>query len=377
MASVYKRGRVWWGRVERDSNVHRQSLRTGDKRVAEKRLNQWIESLRAQAWGEKPSRTYKEMVVSFHSEHLPTLTPSSQRRYKTSLKNLDRAFSDKCLTEITGASMSDFEQARRRDGVSNPTIRRDLACLSSMFSHVIIDKEWTDTNPVTLFMQRQARRGRLKEAPPRTRYLSHDEEARLLGACLGDLGEMVAFAIDTGLRLEEQLSLTWPQVDMKRERITVTGKGGKTRQVPLLPRAMKILSKRPRHLRYGVSKDWVFCNKSGERYGKRTRGLAGALRRANKALLEEAPDATPIKHLQWHDLRRTCGCRLLQDHENMSMDKIRDWLGHSSVKVTERTYAFLRIDNLQDAVTKTGTGRADSQKSKAKKRRKTGARGRT
>jgi len=362
MASVYKRGKVWWGRVEHNRHVHRESLRTGDKRLAEKRLNKWIESLQAQEWGEKPVRTYKELVVSFCAKHLPTLTPSSQRRYRVSLKNLDRAFRDKSLDDITGTSMAEFEQARRSAGVSNPTIRRDLACLSSMFSHAIVDMEWTDTNPVTLFLKRQARRGRLKEAPPRTRYLSHEEETRLLAASGGDLGNLIAFAIDTGLRLEEQLSLTWSQVDIKRERLTVTGKGGKTRQVPLLPRAMNILSKRPRHLRFDGSEDWVFCNKNGERYGKRTRGLAGALRRANTGLLKEDTTATPMEHLQWHDLRRTCGCRLLQDHENMSLDKIRDWLGHSSVKMTERAYAFLRIDNLQDAVTKTVTGHADSKK---------------
>lgn len=361
MASISKRGKVWWGRIQHQHRVYRQSLRTSDKRVAEKRLNTWIEQLRAQEWGEKPARTYKELVVSFCANSLPALAPTSQRRYRTSLKNLDPHFRDKGLNDITSATMADFEQARRKAGVSNSTIRRDFACLSTMFTHAIVDLLWTDTNPVTLFLKRQARRGRLKEAPPRTRYLSHDEEARILAACLGDLSDMVAFAIDTGLRLDEQLSLTWPQVDLARARITVTGKGNKTRQVPLLARAQAILSKRPRHLRLSASPDWVFCNKEGERYGKRTRGLAGALRRANKQLKKDNPSATPIEHFQWHDLRRTCGCRLLQDHQNMTLDKVRDWLGHSSVKMTERAYAFLRIENLQQAVTETVTGHADSK----------------
>ena len=56
-----------------------------------------------------------------------------------------------------------------------------------------------------------------------------------------------------------------------------------------------------------------------------------------------------LKALRWHDLRRTCGCRLLQDHA-MSMEGVKEWLGHSTVVVTERTYAFLEIEHLHRAV---------------------------
>ena len=36
----------------------------------------------------------------------------------------------------------------------------------------------------------------------------------------------------------------------------------------------------------------------------------------------------------------------------MTMDQVRAWLGHSSVAVTERHYAFLSIDNLKAAAQK-------------------------
>ena len=32
------------------------------------------------------------------------------------------------------------------------------------------------------------------------------------------------------------------------------------------------------------------------------------------------------------------------------MEEVSNWLGHSSVKVTERHYAFLRIEHLHEAV---------------------------
>lgn len=82
---------------------------------------------------------------------------------------------------------------------------------------------------------------------------------------------------------------------------------------------------------------------TGERYKAMNKGLAGAAKRAK------------IPPLTWHDLRRTCGCRLLQQHE-MSMEKVSRWPGHSSVMVTERAYAFLEDEHLQAAVAGTNPG---------------------
>jgi integrase len=47
-----------------------------------------------------------------------------------------------------------------------------------------------------------------------------------------------------------------------------------------------------------------------------------------------------ITDLIWHDLRRTAGCRWLQDR-GKNLLEVRTMLGHSSVKVTETVYAFL------------------------------------
>lgn len=48
--------------------------------------------------------------------------------------------------------------------------------------------------------------------------------------------------------------------------------------------------------------------------------------------------------------RRTCGCRLLQDHR-LPMEQVSQWLGHASLAQTQRAYAFLKVDNLHRSVT--------------------------
>ena len=71
--------------------------------------------------------------------------------------------------------------------------------------------------------------------------------------------------------------------------------------------------------------------------------------------LQNLGKAVGVTGIRWHDLRRTCGCRLLQDRK-LSMTEVSKWLGHSSVLVTEKIYAFLFVDQLHEAV---GTNRHD------------------
>jgi len=94
--------------------------------------------------------------------------------------------------------------------------------------------------------------------------------------------------------------------------------------VPLTPRALEVLGQQRCHW----TSPYVFWKGDGSRYSRFTRGLAGAAKRAG------------ITHVQWNDLRRTCGCRLLQER-GLDLHKLSSWLGHRSVRVTERTDAFL------------------------------------
>jgi len=276
----------------------------------------------------------------FIQTHLPRLRPTTRARYMVSARLLHPHFNGKFLDEITSARLAEFETARRKQGAGSPTIRRDLLCLSSVFTHAIVELEWTDRNPVSPFLKHRHRHGRLKENPPRTRYLDHEEEAALLAAADYELAGQMAFAIDTGLRKSELWSLTWPQIQGGYKEVWIPAekaKGGRERRVPLLPRSAQFSSQLPRHLRRGGEPDWVFRKANGERYGERRKAFLAAIKGAG------------LKDLIWHDLRRTSGCRLLQDH-GLQMEQVRDWLGHKSVLVTERSYAFLTVENLHTAI---------------------------
>ncbi|ACA18423.1 integrase family protein [Methylobacterium sp. 4-46] len=348
MADIYLRGQTWWGRVQKDGKDLRASLGTRSEGVARQRLAIWLGELEAQAWGAKPRLTLNTVMAEFIREHGPTLRPSTLRRYGVSIAWLDEHFRGKLLLEIKPADLRAFETARRTAGASAPTVRRDLACLSTIFAFAI-EKEYADLNPVTPFIRQRARRG-LRESPPRTRYLSRAEEARLLDGALPYVRDAILFAIYTGLRMEEQFSLTWAQVDLARKHLTISAeaaKGKRERTVIMLAPAVGVLERMPRHL----TSPYVFHHgaatttrgatrraalprpdrNDGERFNNLDRGLRNAAARAK------------VQDLRWHDLRRTHGCRLLQE-ERWSMEMVRDQLGHRSVVQTEKAYAFLEVE---------------------------------
>lgn len=340
MATIYKRGETYWGRITRDGRERRQSLKTTSREVAQKRFTVWISRLEASSFGEKPSHTFDEAAVQFIDEHLPTIKQKSATRYGVSIANLTRTFEGMDLAKIGSASLSDFVSMRRKEGVRPATIRRDLNCLSSIFG-MAIEWEWIDVNPVGPFLKRMKRRG-LREAAPRTRYLNHGEEEALLANAAPYVAAAIKFAIDTGVRKEEQFSRTWAHIDLARNEIALQGstsKNAKDRRVPLLPRARAVLADLPRN----EKTDAVFWHADLRRRRKPRRFLT--VDRGLKAAAKRAG----IKDLRWHDLRRTCGCRLLQDM-GLSMEKVSKWLGHSSIAVTERAYAFLHVEHLHKAI---------------------------
>jgi integrase len=285
-------------------------------------IRQWVEDLAATAWGDKPRRSYAEAEEKFVREHLTTIKPRAAERYGVSLKHLSEHFAGKMLHQVTRAELSAFETKRRSQGVAPGTIRRDLACLSSLLTSAE-DWEWIDEggNFIPAYLRRRARRG-LKEAPPRTRYLTEAEEASLLANATEPARSVIALAIDSGLRREELFSLEWHQVDLLRKVIATTTmtKSGRRRMVPLPARSAQFLSTLPRRL-----------------------ALKAAMRRAG------------ITGFRWHDLRRTAGCRWLQ-RDGKSMAEVSMLLGHSSVTVTENRYAFLDADAVAESFGRTKAG---------------------
>jgi integrase len=306
----------------------RKSARTTVKSTAITYLHQLIEKEGHIArTGLRPYRV-SEMLDRFNAEHVPNL--KSAVSYRLSIKNvLKPRLGEVWLDALSRQHLVDLISARRAEGVSSATIRRDVGCLSSALT-LAIAWGWVEHNVVRLTDRRM-----FGPTQFRRRYLSHEEESRLLEAASHRTRDMIIFAIETGLRRGEQLSLKWPQVDLaRRELRLMTTKSGVPRIVPLTDRAIAVLNR----LQPQPATPYVFVNpETGTRFVDPSGGLEAAAQRAG------------IEDVRWHDLRRTCGCRLIHDYGS-DLYHVSRWLGHSSTQITEKAYAFLRVQDLHDVI---------------------------
>jgi integrase/recombinase XerD len=281
MAKIYKRGEIWWGRVSYRGKDCRKSLETTSSRIAGERLLTFIAEVKSGKWGDKPRRKFEDAANKFIDEHFPRIKHNSAKRYRVSLMNLHDHLKAVFLDEITSAALSDFEVARRKQGAANGTIRRDLTCLSSLFS-CAMDWEWTAINPAAAYLHKAKKRG-LVEAEPRRRFLAHQEEESIFrhiehkratvkgnrdihGWLMAEAA--IAVAIDTGLRDQEQFTLEWPQVDLNAREVAITwrsAKNSRSRTIPLFERSLKALAALPR----SSHSQYVFWHRDGERYRNR------------------------------------------------------------------------------------------------------------
>jgi integrase len=349
---VWRNGQAY-GRVTRGGTEHWHALETSVASVAQERVGKWLAELKAQSWGEKRAYLFDAAVDLFTERHLPRVKPSTRKRYVHSLMNLADHLAGKDLGKIGSAELVSYETARRKAGVTTSTIRRDLATLSVLFEEAI-DAEWIAVNPVKPYLKKAKRRG-LVEAPPRTRYLSLEEELTLIHAAreMGKrrphtrdmLADFIGLSVDLGLRSDELLGLSWRDVHIDRHEVYVQPSRAKSkvgRRVPILPRSLLLLRTMRRH----PESLYVFWGEHGQRFREMWHAFQDAAAHAG------------IEDVTVHDLRRTCGCRLLQEHK-LPMERVSKWLGHSSVKVTERHYAFLSIEHLHEAV---GTGKISEER---------------
>jgi integrase/recombinase XerD len=336
--SVYRRGKTYWVRFQFAGEEYRRSARTASRPEALAYERDLREQLGRIARGGRPRHTYREAMERFLIEHCASLKPGARTRYISSAKALHPQFKDLYLDQIGRGQLADFISARRGEGVTTATIRRDLACLSSMLGRAC-EWNWIDVNPVRAFSKRG-----LKEAAPRIRFLSRDEFAQLHAAAAAHLRPMLRIAVGTGLRLEEMLSLRWVQVSLARQEITLTEtKTGTPRVVPIPGTLLGTFSELPRHIR----EPWVFWHGDGRRFTTIKTAFLAACRRAG------------IKDFRWHDLRHTFASWAVQD--GMDLYRLSRLLGHKTMQMTAR-YAHLQTADLHEAVgTNVGTHSGDSQ----------------
>ena len=374
MATLFRRGKVWWVNAGVHGQRLRWSLDTTDERIARRKLKKYEYE---QSTGDLalPSITPIDTFLASFCEHLET--NRSRKSYKNDISYLRTFFGPVCdalkpsstlnhrhearqrikvrdklarrhvkiatLEELTPGMIAEYITRRiKRDGIAPKTANRLREVLHVMFNYAIrqhgfrsLDRRFP--NPVEAVPRR-------READPDIRFLTKDQIEEQLDA-LADhptLQAMVATYIYAGLRREEAIWLTVRDVDLEAGIIRICRKcvqgqswhpkTGRNRRVPISTALDGYLRKCERTAE-GI---WFFPSPTGKRWDPDN--FSQDLREINRA-----------HGLLWSclDFRHTFGSHLAIKGE--SLYKISELLGNSP-DVCRKHYAALIPEQMRDTV---------------------------
>jgi integrase len=226
-------------------------------------------------------------------------------------KTLEPSFGYKLGKAITKADCREYSAMRKRAGKSNSTVKTELEALRACL-------RWHYGKDAPVIVAPPP-------SKPRDRYLAKEEAERLLAAIEAPHVRLfVELAIGTGARMGAILDLTWDRVDFIHGTLDFNPAGrdisNKRRViVPMSNRVRKELQKAFE----GRLSDHVI-EYGGKPVASVKKAIAAAARRAG----------VPCSP---HVFRHTAGVWMAQ--ADVPMQKIAQFLGHTSTRVTETVYA--------------------------------------
>lgn len=246
------------------------------------------------------------------------------------------------LTEVKAQHAVLRRTKRLEQGIAPATCNRETEFLRAILNKAVRDGHLL-ANPLA----------RLKDLPEdnkRVRWLRFDEEARLQEVLNPERFEIVAFAMDMGLRRSKIFNLAWFDVHFEdagwvevRE-----AKAGSSRQIPFMTTRVRELLERRKESQKGP---WVFPStarypsdhpKSGERCWDDPRNGDAFC----KQWFRPAVISADIHDLTFHDLRHTFCSRLVM--AGVPLRTVMELAGHKNFQTTLR-YAHLAPENFAAA----------------------------
>ncbi|WP_246247034.1 hypothetical protein [Candidatus Methylobacter favarea] len=164
-----------------------------------------ITEFRAQLiYGERKSYTFIEAATKY----LQDVKKKSLDRDAVTLKAAIPFIGDLPLEQIHMGTLETFISARKKSGLKNSTINRDLAIISRVL--ILAARLWRDKlgnswllePPLIQFLKSDNR----KPYP-----INEEEQERLMRELPAHLQTMVLFALNTGLRESELTGLRWSE----------------------------------------------------------------------------------------------------------------------------------------------------------------------
>ncbi|MGH8248198.1 MAG: tyrosine recombinase XerC, partial [Gammaproteobacteria bacterium] len=269
----------------------------------------------------KEAALLNEFLQSLHH-----LSGSTRKAYRRDLELL-RAFCEKEGIDrwkgLDGARVRGFTAERHRNGVGGRSLQRNLSAIRSFFRWLIKNAK-AGHNPA---------QGIITPKSPRRlpKSLDVDQAAQLVGLDATSPLEIRDLAIlelmySSGLRLSELIGLSLDSIDLGDAIVTVTGKGRKTRRIPVGRHAVvavrRWLDSRPSLAADGEPA--LFVSKRGRRISHRS---------VQQRIKHWAIKRGLATHVHPHMLRHSFATHLLESSGDLRA--VQELLGHADISTTQ------------------------------------------
>lgn len=264
---------------------------------------------------------------------------------KSTLPHLLAVLGDKHLSMLRQFDYDRYKAQRIAACVSKKTINIELGYLRAVLTYARDQLHLLPGDLPKLYTKKQT-------APPPVTPLTPDETARLLAQLQGDKKTIVMLYAWCGLRRNEALLLQRKHIDLQAGLINVTGKGGKSRVVPiigveLLHRLKTACSHHPKNrrgkqidpadkIRPKQQNEYLFiCARTKQPYLDIKKALKAAAARAGIS-----------KDVGNHLLRHSAATAAIS--AGVDVRSLQAMIGHSDIRMTER-YTHMAADMMHSA----------------------------
>jgi integrase/recombinase XerC len=278
----------------------------------------------------------EKFIQSLRSEKY--YSPHTCSNYRRDLEKFQAWLGERAIDTWEGVTFNDvsnYAAQRHRQGRKSRTIARELSSIRS-FYQFLIRNGVASKNPAVEV-----------SAPKSDKPLPKTCDAESLDQLLrvnDDSDDLVIRDVaifeliySSGLRLAELVSIDLDDIDLVEQRLVVTGKGNKTRYLPIGSKAVAALKRwlklRARYCRDERQKA-LFVSKQGKRIS--TRNVQSRL----KHLIQRQALGQPLSP---HVLRHSFATHLLESSSDLRA--VQELLGHANIATTQ-VYTHLDFQHL-------------------------------
>ncbi|MBK5282131.1 MAG: site-specific integrase [Nitrospiraceae bacterium] len=332
--AIYRRpdSPTWWMSLQVNGQRVRLNTMVEDRHLAEELFHAWKAEIARARWLGTPSPDGDHTVAELIGHYLKMVTPrkssGSRDRDRIILARFVTRWGTLLLRDLTTLSIEEY-LAERLAQVTLATASKELGVLKAAF-RCAIRWGWATCSPFIGIALNQ-------EGTARTRWLSDDEETRLLEHCPAPLRDIVMLGLDTGLRPGNLVRLQCAWVQLAETCLIIPREQTKTKKLPLtIPLTKRAADIVCRYLESARS-EYLFVS---------TAGHPNTCAEVNRAL-QRAVVTAGLRDICLYTLRHSFISRLVQ--AGVSLPEVAALAGHQDIRMTMH-YAHLAPQHLRHSI---------------------------